>query len=216
MKDTFFISPLDQIDLTKVEVVGLSESLLDERAGRRGARAPRRFPSLRLAPETGKDSRAMTDVHHSADCLDDPGHPARHPDDVPHDEADRGEPFPAHRAERAGGHPGEPRAEVPPRQALVRRSTRYYVKGVFTFDLGPSMAQRNADGQRHRQGRVPALAQARAPRATCGRSSSAYPPAYSRRSGRTRSSTTAPCSSRASASRCRASSWPRCSSTSWR
>ena len=39
--------------------------------------------------------------------------------------------------------PGEPRAEVQPRQALVHRSTCYYVKDVFTLDLGPSLVLRN-------------------------------------------------------------------------
>ena len=39
----------------------------------------------------------------------------------------------------------------------------YYVKGVFTFDLGPSLVQRNQYGQRHHQGALPGLAEARVP-----------------------------------------------------
>ncbi len=43
VKDTFFISPLDQIDFTKVVVHGLVRHFSKKTRNRRGARAPRRL-----------------------------------------------------------------------------------------------------------------------------------------------------------------------------
>ena len=61
-----------------------------------------RRPATVLLPighHTGRQSDVDGGVHHQAALLDDPGDPARHPDDVRDDEADRGEPF--RRTERA-------------------------------------------------------------------------------------------------------------------
>jgi oligopeptide transport system permease protein len=87
---------------------------------------------------------ADAEVHRQADPLDNPGDPARHLDDVHDDEADQGNPF--RQTERP----------VPPAiQANLDRQFNldkpwylqyaYYVKDVFTFDLGPSLIQRNRD-----------------------------------------------------------------------
>ena len=56
-----------------------------------------------------------------------------------------GNPFRQTERAGAGGRAAQPRAEVQPRQALVSCSTCYYVKGVATFDLGPSLVIRGRD-----------------------------------------------------------------------
>ena len=85
----------------------------------------------------------MTDVHHQAALLDDPGDPARHPHDLRPDAADRGEPVPPHRAGRAARRCR--RTSSGSSTSTSPRHVQYllYVKGVFTLDFGPSLVLRD-------------------------------------------------------------------------
>ena len=101
-------------------------------------------------------------IHHPAPALDDPGPAARHPDDVPDDAAHPGEPVPALGARGLPGDAGEPRAEVQPRQALVR-PVRALREG--RGDVRPRAVARPAqpERERHREGALPEVARARVP-----------------------------------------------------
>ena len=102
----------------------------------------RALPSVRKA--STRVGKADAEVHRQADLLDDPRAPGRHLPDLHDDAPDRGKPVPEDGARRARVGPAEPRAQVPPRPAWYVQYG-YYVKGVFTFDLGPSLVIRGRD-----------------------------------------------------------------------
>ena len=150
---------LDQIDFTKVSLTLGEVDRRRVRAGR-DQRPARTLSESRAPPVDAEVLARCSSSSVRRDRLDDPGAPARHLHDVRDDAADRGQPVPD--TERA----------VP--ESIQRNLERkfnldkpwyvqylYYVKGVVHARPRPVARAAQPDGERHRQGALPALDQAR-------------------------------------------------------
>ena len=155
------VNLLSQTDLTKVVVTSSPASTHGTRTEPTAARP--RWHAISLH-KRGK-GESMLEVHRSVRMLSGRSTCASSVvilTDLPDDAADRGKPVPAYRSARSrGGQQANLERKFNLDRALVACSTCSYVKGVFTFDLGPSLVAPRPGRQRHRQGALPGLDRAR-------------------------------------------------------
>ena len=164
IRDTFNQNLLDQFDLSKVvEGDVRRKKTTPEQHGRR--RAPTGCPlpaSDRRSPARGASDMTAFIVRRVIWTI--PVHPARHLPHVRPHAADRGEPVSDAPSARSRNRSSETSRRSTASTVRGTCSTRRYVEGVFTFDLGPSLVLRNRDVNGIVQGASAAVARARGAR----------------------------------------------------